>query len=82
MWDYCNVATCAVEEESVETTTTTTDYGCFTTERYYEIYKDVESIKNSIGNDVDRSHFLGGIVRMVAHDFMVSSYWMYRMYLY
>lgn len=71
MWDYCNVAECKVEQEYVDAGTTTTD-GCFTTSRYYEIYNDIETIKNSIGNDVDRSHFLGGIVRMVAHDFMVS----------
>ncbi|KAL7508673.1 hypothetical protein ACHAXN_005765 [Cyclotella atomus] len=69
MWDYCNVAECTVEQEYVDAGTTTTD-GCFTTSRYYEIYNDIETIKNSIGNDVDRSHFLGGIVRMVAHDFM------------
>lgn len=65
MWDYCNVAMCAVEEPVAEVTS-----GCFTTSTYNSIYDDIESIKNSFGNDVDRSHFLGGIVRMVAHDFM------------
>ena len=71
-WDYCDVPMCEAGtgggssgngDENITP-------GCFNTERYNDIYADIESIKNSIGNDVDRSHFLGGIVRLVAHDFM------------
>lgn len=67
MWDYCDVTMCEVESSSSNRAVIT---GCFNTARYDELYADIEEIKNSIGNDVDRSHFLGGIVRMVAHDFM------------
>jgi len=67
MWDYCDVPMCAVESSNINTAVAA---GCFTTSRYNDIYDDIEAIKNSIGNDIDRSHFLGGIVRLVAHDFM------------
>lgn len=58
MWDYCDVPKCEVESSG------DISPGCFNIARYNEIYADIESIKNSIGNDVDRSHFLGGIVRL------------------
>ena len=69
LWDYCNVPVCSTENSSSAGTPDITP-GCMNTARYDAIYADIEAIKNSIGNDVDRSHFLGGIVRMVAHDFM------------
>lgn len=61
MWDYCDVPKCEVESSGSNSDITP---GCFNTARYNEIYADIESIKNSIANDVDRSHFLGGIVRL------------------
>jgi hypothetical protein len=67
MWDYCDVPNCESGSSGDITP------GCFNTARYNDIYADIEEIKNSIDNDFDRSHFLGGIVRLVAHDFMVSS---------
>jgi hypothetical protein len=44
--------------------------GCFTNNTYDAIDADIEILKNEIGDDTTRSHFLGGIVRLVAHDFM------------
>ena len=44
--------------------------GCVDVSRYYQIYDDILSLATSIDNDIDRSHFYGGIVRLVAHDFM------------
>ncbi len=44
--------------------------GCFTKNTYDAIDADIEILRNEIGDDSTRSHFLGGIVRLVAHDFM------------
>jgi len=44
--------------------------GCVDTARYYEIYAEVATLAESITDPVEQSHFLGGIVRLVAHDFM------------
>ena len=63
MWDYCNVAMC--QEESSEE-------GCLNTERYYGIYADIETIKNSIRDDGERSHFFGGIVRLGEYDVSIG----------
>jgi len=63
LWDYCDVPTCSSTEQL-------SDPACVNTETYYSIDADIASIKNSIDDDVTRSHFLGGIVRLVAHDFM------------
>ena len=43
---------------------------CFSVDTYHAIDDDIASIKNSIDNPKQRSHFLGGIVRLAAHDFM------------
>ncbi|KAL3788224.1 hypothetical protein HJC23_004691 [Cyclotella cryptica] len=43
---------------------------CFDKATYYGIDKDVEAIASSLDNEDDLIHFYGGIVRMVAHDFM------------
>lgn len=43
---------------------------CFTIDDYDSIDRDIGKIKNNIRSDKDRSHFLGGIVRLAAHDFM------------
>ena len=43
---------------------------CLNINTYNEIDNDINDIKNSILNAKDRSHFLGGIVRLAAHDFM------------
>jgi hypothetical protein len=43
---------------------------CFTNNTYNSIDADIELLKNEIDDDTSRSHFLGGIVRLVAHDFM------------
>ncbi len=43
---------------------------CFSVEMYDSIDGDIAAIKNSIRSDQERSHFLGGIVRLAAHDFM------------
>lgn len=43
---------------------------CFSVATYDEIDADVAKIKNSITSSIERSHFLGGIVRLAAHDFM------------
>ncbi|KAL7529151.1 hypothetical protein ACHAXR_004105 [Thalassiosira sp. AJA248-18] len=43
---------------------------CFTVDTYDAIDNDIAKIKDNIRDDKDRSHFLGGIVRLAAHDFM------------
>lgn len=43
---------------------------CIDTALYYEIDAGVASIASAIDNDVDRSHFFGGVLRLAAHDFM------------
>lgn len=44
--------------------------GCVDTARYNEIYVEVATIAERITDPVEQSHFFGGIVRLVAHDFM------------
>ncbi|EJK58042.1 hypothetical protein THAOC_21860 [Thalassiosira oceanica] len=46
------------------------DPRCFTVATYNSIDRDVAQIANGIESLAERSHFLGGIVRLVAHDFM------------
>ena len=48
----------------------TVSASCVDVSRYYQIYDDILSLATFIDNDIDRSHFYGGIVRLVAHDFM------------
>jgi len=43
---------------------------CVDKSTYYKIDDDVKAIADSIDNQDDLSHFYGGIVRLVAHDFM------------
>ena len=43
---------------------------CFNMNTYNEIDVDINTLKNNIGSGRERSHFLGGIVRLAAHDFM------------
>lgn len=43
---------------------------CFSVEVYDSIDRDIDEIKVNISDEATRSHFLGGIVRLVAHDFM------------
>jgi hypothetical protein len=50
--------------------TNTTKTSCFTSSIYDSIDTDIANIKQSITNPIERSHFLGGIVRLTAHDFM------------
>ena len=46
------------------------DPRCFTVATYNSIDRDVARIAENIESLVERSHFFGGIVRLVAHDFM------------
>jgi hypothetical protein len=50
--------------------TNTSTSSCFTSSIYDSIDIDISNIKQSISNNIQRSHFLGGIVRLTAHDFM------------
>ena len=43
---------------------------CFSINTYKSLDNDIASIANGINDDKRRSHFLGGIVRLAAHDFM------------
>ena len=43
---------------------------CFTTDMYDEIDRDIWMIQNSIANTRQRGSFLGGLLRLVAHDAM------------
>eukprot|EP00574_Skeletonema_japonicum_P001168 CAMPEP_0201740636 /NCGR_PEP_ID=MMETSP0593-20130828/46404_1 /ASSEMBLY_ACC=CAM_ASM_000672 /TAXON_ID=267983 /ORGANISM="Skeletonema japonicum, Strain CCMP2506" /LENGTH=600 /DNA_ID=CAMNT_0048234957 /DNA_START=99 /DNA_END=1901 /DNA_ORIENTATION=- len=48
----------------------TRDGDCLTEDTYDAIFSDIEVTSNGLTNNVERSHFLGGIVRLAAHDFM------------
>lgn len=43
---------------------------CLTTSVMEDLKSDLEELSQAITNDGDRGHFLGGIVRLAAHDFM------------
>ena len=51
-------------------TTTTANPACVTLSTYDAIDADIAQLKNNIADAKSRSHFLGGIVRLAAHDFM------------
>lgn len=53
--------------QTSELTTCTTS---FTVATYNAIDRDIATLKNDIQNAQTRAHFLGGIVRLAAHDFM------------
>jgi hypothetical protein len=44
--------------------------GCIDKSTYYSIDNDVETIASGITDEDELIHFFGGIVRLVAHDFM------------
>eukprot|EP00580_Thalassiosira_gravida_P007736 CAMPEP_0201646866 /NCGR_PEP_ID=MMETSP0493-20130528/34738_1 /ASSEMBLY_ACC=CAM_ASM_000838 /TAXON_ID=420259 /ORGANISM="Thalassiosira gravida, Strain GMp14c1" /LENGTH=387 /DNA_ID=CAMNT_0048122125 /DNA_START=1 /DNA_END=1160 /DNA_ORIENTATION=- len=50
--------------------TTSDPSSCFTVTTYNSIDADIETLKNEISDEGARSHFLGGILRLAAHDFM------------
>ncbi|KAL7536964.1 hypothetical protein ACHAXR_007507 [Thalassiosira sp. AJA248-18] len=75
IWDYCDIKTCDDDGFSVVSGTGTTGQnvhvpGCVTTSIYYQIDDDIAAIAEAIDNDIDRSHFMGGVLRLAAHDFM------------
>jgi len=78
LWDYCEVKECdddeydAYDHSGYEGTTGNNVGipGCVTTARYYQIGNDIANIADSFTDDRDRSHFVGGVVRLAAHDFM------------
>lgn len=43
---------------------------CLSEEDYHAIDLDIAELSSAIVSEVDRSHFLGAIVRLAAHDFM------------
>lgn len=47
-----------------------TSSSCFTTSTYDAIDEDIATLRDGISNPQRRAHILGGIVRLVAHDFM------------
>mmetsp|Transcript_23117 Transcript_23117/g.50063 ORF Transcript_23117/g.50063 Transcript_23117/m.50063 type:complete len:557 (-) Transcript_23117:185-1855(-) len=74
-WDYCNVKTCEDDGYSgvFNSGTTGVDVnvpGCVDHAMYYEIENDIAAIIESIDDEKDAAHFIGGCVRLVAHDFM------------
>ena len=52
------------------TTKPTMDSGCVSFSTYDAIDNDIAALKNNIADAKSRSRFLGGIVRLAAHDFM------------
>lgn len=44
--------------------------GCVTFSAYENLHVDIAALANAIADTRDRGHFLGGIVRLAAHDFM------------
>lgn len=43
---------------------------CFTNQIYQSITNDIQSIHSRISSNADKAHFLGGIVRLAAHDLL------------
>lgn len=78
IWDYCDVMKCDDDGFSDVTNTGTTGNnvhvpGCVDTTTYYEIDAKIAGIVASMDDDVDKSHFIGGVLRLAAHDFMVRT---------
>lgn len=57
-------------QPTAKATTTSACTTSFTIETYDSIDADIAMLKESITDDEARAHFLGGIVRLAAHDFM------------
>ena len=74
VWDYCNVPECSMEVGSrprpppppptPPPPSPSSARGCVDTNRYYQIDADIQDISDGMGNDKDRAHFLGGILRL------------------
>jgi len=73
-WGFCDVPTC--EDDMLPYTGDSTtgvnvnDPGCVDTELYYGVEHDIEDILDSISDDKDKAHFIGGFLRLAAHDMM------------
>lgn len=74
IWDYCNVRQCNNDGVVIPHKGTVGNNvgvpGCVTSARYDEIDADVEEIARNLDDDIDKSHFKGGCLRLAAHDFM------------
>eukprot|EP00586_Coscinodiscus_wailesii_P015166 CAMPEP_0172511598 /NCGR_PEP_ID=MMETSP1066-20121228/237604_1 /TAXON_ID=671091 /ORGANISM="Coscinodiscus wailesii, Strain CCMP2513" /LENGTH=963 /DNA_ID=CAMNT_0013291045 /DNA_START=206 /DNA_END=3094 /DNA_ORIENTATION=- len=66
----------SADDDDISASTTTTgrrrveEFTCWTIDAYYELHDLIEQESSDIGDVGERGHFLGGIVRLAAHDFM------------
>ncbi|KAL7529895.1 hypothetical protein ACHAWF_006388 [Thalassiosira exigua] len=67
-FDYCDVDACPAE--AVEAPDSVAVPGCVSESSYRQIEADVIAIAGGMDDDVDKSHFMGGVLRLAAHDFM------------
>ena len=76
-WEYCRVPTCdtvSAGDRSISNVVSFTSHagqpGCVSRSRLSELETDVLALLDAEDNLFERSFHLGGIIRMVAHDFM------------
>lgn len=76
-WEYCRVPTCdtvSAGDRSISNVVSFTSHagqpGCVSRSRLAELETDVLALLDAEDNLFERSFHLGGIIRMVAHDFM------------
>jgi len=62
----------SIEPQDIDQITpqSSTTKKCFTNQIYQSITNDIQSIHSRISSNADKAHFLGGIVRLAAHDLL------------
>jgi len=63
----------SIEPQDIDQITpqsSTTTKKCFTNQIYQSITNDIQSIHSRISSNADKAHFLGGLVRLAAHDLL------------
>ena len=60
----------SIEPQDISQITPQSTPQCFTNQIYQSITNDIQSIHSRISSNADKAHFLGGIVRLAAHDLL------------
>ena len=77
-WEYCNVPTCGANTGGSDTSSQVSPRNsanngapsCVSRKELNDLEFEVEDLLDSLLNPFERSFHLGGIIRLVAHDFM------------
>ncbi|KAK1749297.1 heme-dependent peroxidase [Skeletonema marinoi] len=76
-WEYCKVPTCSTLTEGTRTFSEVSSTnsaigvpGCVSREELINLEFEVEDLLDNLMNPFEKSFHLGGIIRLVAHDFM------------